>query len=194
MKRPGVTTVILAGGQGTRIGGNKGLQHLNGRPLIAWVLDAVAAQSAEVLISANTEQDLYAQFGCPVVADLTPGFAGPLAGVQSALHYARYDWVVGVPCDTPYLPGYLISRLYTAINSGSTEAVVAVVEGRRQPAVALYRKTVLPKLDNYLSGGGRKVGSWLDTLQVNEVIFNGAGAFLNINSSEELAAANQSPE
>jgi len=96
-----------------------------------------------------------------------------------------------VPCDTPFLPTDLLARLYAAINKASAEAAVAVVEGRRQPTIALYRKNVLPKLDDYLDSGARKVGGWLDTLQVSEVVFDDAAAFININSSEELAAANQ---
>jgi len=189
MMRLPITSVILAGGLGTRIGGDKGLQWLHGRPLIAWVLDVVRNQSDEVLVSANGGRDEYAEFGCPVIADRIPGWAGPLAGLQSALRSAHHDVVVSVPCDTPFLPNDLVARLYAAI--GNAEAAVAVVEGRRQPTVALYRKSVLPKLEAYLKGGERKVAGWLDTLQVSEVVFDKADAFININSLEELAAANQ---
>jgi molybdopterin-guanine dinucleotide biosynthesis protein A len=184
-----ITTVILAGGQGTRIGGDKGLQTLHGRPLIVWVLDAVRSQSDEVLISANDGLDEYADFGCSVIADQMPGRAGPLAGLQSALSCSSHDSVVSVPCDTPFLPKDLVARLYAA--AGNSEAAVAATKGRRHPTIALYRKSVLPKLDAYLNGGGRKVGGWLDTLQVSEVVFDDADAFININTSEELAAANQ---
>ena len=183
-----ITTVILAGGQGTRIGGDKGLRHLHGRPLLAWVLDAVCCQSDEVLLSANDSREEYANFGCPVIADQTSGWAGPLAGLQSALRCARHDWVASVPCDTPFLPDDLIARLSVAV--GEAEAAVAVVEGRRQPTIALYRKNVLPKLDAYLAGGERKVGGWLDTLQVSEVVFDDAAAFININTLEELEGYN----
>jgi len=186
-----ITMVILAGGQGTRIGGDKGLQLLHGRTLIAWVLDAIRNQSDEVLISANGGRDEYAGLGYPVIADQMSGWAGPLAGLQSALRYAHHEWVASVSCDTPFLPKDLIGRLYAAINMAAAEAAVAVVEGRRQPTIALYRKSVLPKLDTYLNGGERKVGAWLDTLQVCEVVFDDADAFININTSEELASANQ---
>jgi len=183
-----ISTVILAGGQGARIGGNKSFRLLRGRPLIAWVRDAVRDQSDEILISANDKRDDYAGFGCTVIADLTPGRAGPLAGLQSALRIARHDRVACVPCDTPFLPKDLIARLEGAI--GDAEAAVAVVGGKRQPAIALYRKSVLPKLDAYLASGERKVGGWLDTLRVNEVVYEDASAFININTLEELAAAN----
>ena len=182
--------MILAGGQGTRIGGEKGLQRLQGRPLLAWVLDAIRHQSDEIMISANAEHNKYAEFGFPVIADHTSGWAGPLAGLQAAMLYARNDLVVSVPCDAPYLPNDLIVRLYRAISIANAEAAVAVVEGKRQPVIALYRRAVLPKLNAYLNEGQRKVGGWLETLQVIDVVFDEAVAFININSSDELVVAN----
>ncbi len=185
-----ITTVILAGGQGTRIGGAKGLQLLRGRTLIEWVLDTVSQQSDEVLINAN-ERDAYVRFGHRIIADQTPGWAGPLAGLQSAMRCARHDWVACVPCDTPFLPDDLIARLFAAASAHATEAAVAVANGRRQPAIALYHRKVLPSLDAYLDSGGRKVADWQSTLHLSEVAFDDADAFININSPEDLTRASQ---
>lgn len=180
-----VTTVILAGGQGSRIGGNKALQSLRGRPLVDWVFDAIRPQSAEVLISANENQTAYVHLGCPVIADLLPDYAGPLAGLQAAMQLASCEWVASVPCDAPFLPRDLIAKLAAAL--GDAEAAVAVVEGRRQPTIALYRKSVLlPKLNAYLATGERKAGGWLATLRVHEAVFDDAAVFTNINTQEEL--------
>lgn len=186
-----ISTVILAGGLGTRIGGAKGLQPLHGRALIDWVLDRVGRQSDEVLINVNGAYDAYTHFGHRIIADRTPGWAGPLAGLQSAMQCARLDWVACVPCDTPFLPDDLLARLFAAVKSDAIEAAVAVVEGRRQPTIALYHKRVLPGLDAYLSAGGRKVSDWQNTLRLNEVIFDNAHAFTNVNSQHELTEANQ---
>ena len=191
--QPAITTVILAGGLGTRIGGAKGLQYLHGRALIDWVLDSVSRQSKEVLINANGVPDAYLCFGYPVIADETPDWPGPLAGLQSALRLARHDWVASVPCDTPFLPDDLIARLYKAVNTSTTmDAAVAVVAGMRQPTIALYRKNVLPKLDAYLNSGGRKVNGWLETLHVSEAVIDDAIACItNINTLDDLAHASQ---
>ena len=190
MITPSITTVIQAGGKGMRIGGNKGLKLLHGKALIDWVLDAIRPQSDEILINANTNKSDYASRGVGVIADLSPEYAGPLAGLQAALHSAQHEWVACVPCDTPFLPGNLITRLRSAITP-TTEAVVAIADDQRQPTIALYRKSVLPKLDAYLDSGARKVGDWLHTLHVSEVVFENAVAFANINSLEELAVANR---
>ena len=186
-----ITTVILAGGLGTRIGGAKGLQHLHGRALIDWVLDAVSKQSEEILLNVNGEQSAYARFGLTIIADETPGWPGPLAGLQSAMRYARHDWVACVPCDTPFLPDDLIARLFAAASTNAAEAAVAVVGGRRQPTIALYHKNILPGLDAYLNSGGRKVKDWQGTLHLSEVVFDNAVAFTNINSPDDLTLVNQ---
>ncbi len=186
---PPITTVLLAGGQGKRMGGDKGLQVLHGRALIAWVKDAVAGQSDEVLLSANDKHEVYAALGCRVIADETPDWAGPLAGLQAAMRQARNELVMSVPCDTPFLSADLIGRLHAAL--GNAQAAVALVAGRRQPAITLYRKDVLPRLDAYLAAGGRKVNDWLSSLELREVEFENADDFANINSQEELANANK---
>jgi molybdopterin-guanine dinucleotide biosynthesis protein A len=183
-----VSIVILAGGLGSRMGGDKAMRDLRGQPLIKWVIDALLPQADEILISANGNQAALAKFGFPVVPDVLPDYAGPLAGLQAGLRHARGALVASVPCDTPNLPDDLIARLYGAL--GDAEGVVAVAAGKRQPAIALYRKDVLPRLEAFLASGLRKVSGWLDTLQIHEVVFEDARAFLNVNSLAELDAMN----
>jgi molybdenum cofactor guanylyltransferase len=188
-----VTTVILAGGRGTRIGGDKGLQTLHGRALISWVLEAVNANSDEVLINANNAQETYTHFGYRVIADQIPDWPGPLAGLQVALSCAHTDYVMTVPCDTPFLPDDLIPRLLDMQSLQASEAAVVVVGGCRQPTIALYKRSVLPKLLAYLGSGGRKVNDWLDSLRLSEVVFDNVADFDNINSVEDLARARKMP-
>ncbi len=184
-----VTTVILAGGQGSRMGGDKALRDLRGLPLIEWVLGAIMPQANEILISANDNLPAFQHLGYPVVSDYVPGYAGPLAGLQAGMQHASGEWVASVPCDTPFLPDDLIARLLTA--ASDMEAAVAVVNGRRQPAIALYHRSVLPRLNAYLDGGERRISGWQDLLRVREAVFDDDEAFLNINSLQDLEAANR---
>ena len=111
-----VTAVILAGGRGQRMGeADKGLQPLRGRSLVRWVLECIDPQVDELLIIANRNLDRYLELGYPVLRDRIPDFAGPLAGLHAGLAAARTDLVIAVPCDTPLLPGELVSRLVTAL-------------------------------------------------------------------------------
>ena len=90
-RTPGVTGVVLAGGLGRRMGGvDKGLQGLDGRPMVAHVIERMLPQVEELLINANQNLDRYAAFGHRVVADSIEGFAGPLAGLERGLATAAH--------------------------------------------------------------------------------------------------------
>ena len=184
----GITGVILAGGQGRRMGSvDKGLRELRGKPMIEWVLERFAPQVDAVLINANQNLDVYARFGHPVVTDEIGGYAGPLAGLQSALRAARHPRVATVPCDSPFLPEDLVARLDTALQAGNAQLAVARTGNQPHPVFCLCRRDVLPHLTGFLAGGGRKIDAWYATLRVVEVAFDDeADAFSNINTPEEL--------
>ena len=188
-----VTTVILAGGLGTRIGGNKGLQSLHSRPLISWVLDAIKPDSKVVVINANDEQGVYATFGCRVISDHLPDWPGPLAGLHAALLCSNTEYVMTVPCDTPFLPDNLLKRLIEAQELNTSEAAVALVGGYRQPTIALYNRNVLAKLEDFLSSGKRKVNDWLESLRLSEVVFDNVEDFENVNTLDDLARVQKLP-
>jgi len=187
-----VTAVILAGGLARRMGNvDKGLQLLEGSPLIGWVLQRLAPQVGEVLINANRNRDVYAAFGHRVVEDRIDGFAGPLAGMHAGLSEAAHELIVFVPCDTPLLPQDLVARLMDPLRNERVDLSVAKTGTQPHPVICLVRKRLLPHLTAYLDGGGRKVDRWYSTLNVTEVAFDDEPhAFRNINTPEELRAAN----
>jgi molybdopterin-guanine dinucleotide biosynthesis protein A len=188
MNRPLITGVILAGGQGRRMGSvDQGLKPLRGKPMAQWVLERFAPQVDEVLINANQNLDTYAQFGCQVVPDEIGGFAGPLAGLHRGLSAATHDLIATVPCDSPFLPLDLIARLYAALEDKQADLAVARTGDQPHPVFCLCRKSVLPGLTAFLESGGRKIDAWYAALQVAEVLFDDeADAFLNINTLKDL--------
>jgi molybdopterin-guanine dinucleotide biosynthesis protein A len=188
-----ITGVILAGGEGRRMGGlDKGLQDLDGEPLVRRVLTRLAPQVGTVLISANRNLSHYAELGCLVLPDRITGFAGPLAGLHAALSQAITPLILTVPCDSPFLPADLVQRLHAALAAGNAELAVARTADRVHRAFCLTRRQLLPKLDAFLLSGGRKVGLWHATLNVVEVAFGDeSAAFDNINTPEELESHHQ---
>ncbi len=189
-----ITGVILAGGQGRRMGGvDKGLRELRGKPMVAWVLERLVPQVDEVLINANQNLDVYARFGRRVVADQIGGYAGPLAGLHCGLSAASHPLVATAPCDSPFLPADLVARLQTALETQQAHIAVAKTGAQAHPVFCLCRREVLPHLTRFLADGGRKIDAWYATLRVIEVAFDDeAEAFSNINTREELAAFEQS--
>ena len=194
MKAPEITGVILAGGRGQRMGGvDKGLQDLDGRPLVQWVLDRLAPQVDSVVINANQNLARYAEFGCTVLPDGIPDFAGPLAGLHAALSQATTPLLLTVPCDSPFLPDDLAQRLRAALDAQGAELAVARTGDQVHRAFCLTRRGPLPKLEAFLASGERKVGLWHASLKLAEVAFDDeADGFSNINTLEDLAAARSS--
>lgn len=185
---PDVTGVILAGGQGRRMGGvDKGLKRLRDRPMVQWVIERFAPQVSELLINANQNVEAYGAFGYRVIPDEIAGFAGPLAGLHRGLSAASHDWVVTCPCDSPFLPRDLVARLYRAASDADAELAVARTGDQPHPVFALCRRSVLPGLTRFLESGGRKIDAWYAALRVVEVRFDDqSAAFSNINTADEL--------
>jgi molybdenum cofactor guanylyltransferase len=184
-----VTGIVLAGGKGTRMGGvDKGLQPLRGKPMAAWAIARLRPQVDEVVISANQNLEVYRAFGYRVVSDEVGGFAGPLAGLHAGLKAATYPLVATVPCDSPFLPGDLVSRLSSALQT--SDLAVARTGAQPHPVFALMKREVRESLEAFLASGGRKIDAWYADLDVIEVPFDDeADAFRNINTLEELKGA-----
>lgn len=189
------TGVILAGGQGRRMGGiDKGLMLLHGTPLVALVLERFAPQVDEILINANQNLEAYGRFGHRVIPDEIGGYAGPLAGLQRGLAAASHPLVVTAPCDSPFLPGDLVVRLRAALDATQSQLAVAKTGNQPHPVFCLCRREVLPNLNAFLTAGGRKIDAWYASLRVIEVAFDDQPqAFNNINTIEDLRAAESAP-
>jgi len=188
MSRPSVTGLVLAGGQGRRMGGvDKGLQLLEGRPLVAWVLERLGSQVEEILISANQNLEQYEALGQRVLPDAVGGFAGPLAGLERGLAVARHDLVVTAPCDSPFLPADLVARLHAGLAQAQAELAVARTGAQPHPVFCLCERRLHADLYAYLTAGGRKIDAWYARLRVTEIAFDDVPeAFSNINTRAEL--------
>ncbi len=174
-------------------GVDKGLVQLLQKPLIAHVIARLAPQVDEIIINANREINQYEALGYRVLQDETTlagieKFAGPLAGIQLGLKYAKHDYLLCVPCDTPLLPADLVQRLQTALLAQQADIAVATSDDNVHPVCCLCKKSVLPSLDNYLKQDGRKVSTWQKSQHYIEVDFSDyIDTFENLNTPEDLA-------
>jgi molybdenum cofactor guanylyltransferase len=183
-----VAAVILAGGQGLRMGGaDKGVLNYQGHPLIEWSLAALAPQVDQLVISANRNLDAYAAYGYRVLPDTLPGYPGPLAGVLAALDAVLADWLLVVPCDTPHLPADLALRLLGAAQVESVPLAVAADAGRVHYSCFIVRTDQRDNLAAYLARGERAVRHWQAGLASTSVRFD-ADCFANINQPRDLQA------
>jgi len=184
-----ITGVVLAGGEGSRMDGqDKGLIEWQGRAFTQYVLDILESRLDSILISANRNLPAYRQFGYPVIADEIENFAGPLAGMLSAMHHTKTPYILTVPCDVPHVTGALIERFCAAyaMNSGHM-AYVAVTADGMQPVFALLNVGLAGDLEQFLAGGARKTSEWMQHIDAIEVDFSDlSDVFSNINTAQEF--------
>jgi len=194
-QKRGITGLVLAGGQGRRMGNvDKGLVLLQGQPMVRHVIDRLVAQVDEVLINANRNIAEYEALGYPVIRDHLDGFAGPLAGLHAGLMRAEHPLIATVPCDSPFLPLDLVARLARDLQAQQADLAVARTMDQPHPVFALVRRSLLPHLARFLDTGGRKIDAWYASLKAVEVAFDDeAEAFRNINTAEELRQAAVAP-
>ncbi|MEW8693351.1 MAG: molybdenum cofactor guanylyltransferase MobA [Candidatus Thiodiazotropha endolucinida] len=185
--QPAVTAVILAGGRGRRMGGeDKGLIELNGRPLVQHVISAIQPQVATILINANRNQERYAAFGYPVIADSLLDYQGPLAGFIAAMQAVETEDMLTLPCDGPLVPPDLVERLYEARQSAGADIAVAHDGDRLQPVYALIPKRLADSLQRYLDRGDRKIDLWYEEHRVAHADFSDIPrTFINVNTLQE---------
>lgn len=191
LKTDRVSAIVLAGGRARRMGGaDKGWLDLAGRPLVARVLDRLAGQAGEVIISANRHLERYAALGWPVVPDPADDFPGPLAGIAAAGREAQGEWLLVVPCDTPFLPEDLAPRMLAEARTQDTRLVRAADHQQTHYAIMLFRRELLPDLADYLASGERRVQSWQARHHPADVVFTDPPhAFMNLNSPEDVSRA-----
>ncbi len=185
-----LTGMILAGGEGRRMGGrDKGLEPFAGLPLVGHVVKRLEGQVAELLINANRNADAYRFFADRVIADLVMdgaegGFKGPLMGIYSGLRAAKTPWLLVAPCDSPALPDDLVARMVQGI--GQHDIAVAFDGERLHPVVALLRTSLADDLATTLAEGERKIDRWYarhDWCRVD--MSDCPDAFANLNTEEE---------
>jgi molybdenum cofactor guanylyltransferase len=202
IEREDITGVVLAGGQGQRMGGaDKGWLMLDDEPLVAHALRRLGPQVGSLLISANRELDRYRALGHAVVSDdeETP-FIGPLAGVLAATRVCATPWLVTVPCDSPRLPSDLVARLGAAVLRTDPTAFVATVTTPNaaghstQPVFCLLHRSMETSLAAYLASGRRSMQGWLTQMQALAVPFDDGSVFANLNTVQELEQAQSSPK
>jgi molybdenum cofactor guanylyltransferase len=145
---------VLAGGAGSRIGGQKASQLLGGKALVTWAAGALESCAGLAVVGDPKAADLT---GAVSLTDPVGAPNGPLSGVLAALIWAQSlnaEFLVTVPCDTPFLPSNCAKRLIEAAHENTAPVACARSEAGLEPLVAAWRvDVILPLLDKALSAG-----------------------------------------
>ena len=184
-----LAVVILAGGEGSRIGGGKPLRLLGGDRLIDYALKRSEQWSDRIAIAVRDRVQVE-PVGARLIQD--DDVAGPLGGLISGLRFARdcgAVFLLIIPADMPFLPPDLPSRLRKVI--GDHGSALAQSGGHLHPVCSLWKVRVLPDAQAYASSGRRSLKG------LARSVGYGIGAwpavpmdpFYNINTSADLAEA-----
>lgn len=133
----GISGIILSGGKSTRMGQDKGLIELNGKPMIQHVIDHIDPICEEVLISAN--DNAYERFGYPVYPDEINDI-GPAGGIISCLKHSTNEKNIIISCDLPYASTHFLRNLLGL--SGDYQITIPKSGPYHQPLCAIYSKEV----------------------------------------------------
>lgn len=190
-----IVGLVLAGGRSSRFGREKAMAHVAGRPMIAWVLDVLKPDCAEVAISAKagTEAaDFADRMGYVTLPDEGADPQGPLAGVRAGLAWARAegaDALATAPCDTPFLPAGLVANLVRGWTLGDGARVATSPNGM-EPLCALWPAAALELIGETLAAGRHPpIRQVLERLRAVAVAFSDPTAFANLNTPLDYAAA-----
>lgn len=188
-----VSVAILVGGQSTRMGRNKALVEVGGRPVIERIVERVRSLGDELILISNTPE-LYQHLGLPAFPDVLPG-KGPLGGLYTALTYARRDDTLVVSCDQPFLNVNLLRYLIDQ-REGYDVVVPLNRDNYPQSMHAVYSKVCLTPIRERLDADRLKVIGFFPDVRVREVAGEEIDqfdperhSFVNVNTPQDLAEA-----
>lgn len=189
-----IATAILAGGEGIRIGGAKPDRMLQSRTLLDWALANARCQADRIAVCVREAPRAGALPDDVAVLLDPPALAGPIAGLASALDWAcalGAEWLVTLPCDTPFAPRDLAKRLTGAAAKSGAACAVASSEGVLHPACALWRPQLTGALGDYLATGRRSLIGFAEQARCATAGWpnNPYDPFFNVNAPEDLLAA-----
>lgn len=186
-----VTGIILAGGKSSRMGTDKGLQELCGKPLISYTIKVLSEMCDTIIIS--TSSDAYQSFGYKTVADEIPGI-GPMGGIYSALKQSMTEKNLVLSCDLPLVSVELLS--YILKNSDGYQVAVPWEGGQHyEPLCGFYSLSILKKMNEFIRNGNYKLPDLYEEIRINKIIINSelefynGNLFFNVNSQKELSIA-----
>ena len=192
-----ITSIVLAGGTGTRLGKNKLLEVVGGRPLLQRVIDSLTPVSRQILVVTGQGQTRpgfqVAQTTILVIPDVYPQ-KGPLSGIYTGLSASETRHSLVVAADMPFLNSGLLQHLSSS--STGYDVIMPRINGLIQPLHAVYSRRCLPAIHEQLQRSQLQVRVFLDRIRVRYIEeaeidrFDPRRlSFFNVNTPDDLEEA-----
>jgi len=173
------TAIVLAGGHSRRMGTDKSMLPIDGRPMIEHICRQLRGTFARVLISANDTKK-FSFLGLDIIPDRVPD-QGPLMAVASALEASNSELNLIVGCDVPRIRLPVVRRMLA--EAEKADIVVPVTgDGNKQPLFAVYRRSIRGSMNEVLESGGRRISHVYDSCRVRFMDLDDQSWFANLNT------------
>lgn len=184
-----LTALILAGGKSSRMGQDKALIAIEGKPMLYRICQIARQCSSQVYV-VTPWPDKYQQIipeGCNFIIEKSSD--GPLVALSQALREVRTDWVLVLACDLPNLAVGILNKWAANLINASQEIIAFLPRDERgwHPLCGFYNSSCLLQLQNYLKAGGRSFQGWLAEHPVQELPLEDGKILFNCNTPEDLA-------
>ncbi|MGH0601384.1 molybdenum cofactor guanylyltransferase [Bacillus mycoides] len=190
-----IAGIVLAGGQSSRFGEPKALVIWKGTTFVEHIVQVMESILQDVVVISHTDikERVEQLVQVPVIEDMSHYKGnGPLAGIVSGMEYIDSDWYIIMPCDAPNVSNEWITILLEQ-TSNEYDAIVPIIEGRKQPLLAAYHKRVKGKIDKLLQEEKRSMGQLLSQCNVKYIAGEDVQAnvdwFINVNTKAEYVQA-----
>lgn len=192
------SAVVLAGGEGRRMGAEKASVMLCGRPLIEHVIERIFDAVDEVIVVVRDDSQARrlegAVSGCRVAIDRAQG-VGPLAGIQAGMDAARGRYAFAAGCDMPFINPDVIERLFSIADGH--DGAVPLLDGLLERLHAVYLARRLEEACRIaIARGERRISAPLSGLDIKFVdagtfraVDPGLLSFFNVNTLDDLRRA-----
>ena len=191
---PGASAVVLVGGKSSRMGSAKVFLRFDDEPILVHIVRTLSRLFSEIIVVAAPDQELPSS-PVMVVRDQV-AHQGPVGGLCYGLKATGTDFSFVTSCDVAFLNPELISYLLSRISEG--DVVVPHWQQRPQPLHAVYRRSVLPLLEDQLARGQLRPVYLFDRVRTCRVgedeirRFDPDGlSFLNMNTPEDYQEASR---
>lgn len=176
---------VLTGGASRRMGSDKALLPVGGRPMAQRAVAALVGAAAEPVVVVGGDARALAEEGLTTVADRWPG-EGPLGGIITALGAIDRPLVAVLACDLVDPSSAAVAAVADAL--GDADVAVPVVEGREQWLHAVWRRATRPVLEAAFDRGERAPRRAVAGLRVARLVDGDPAWFRDADRPEDLPA------
>ncbi len=155
----GFSCIILAGGDSKRLGADKALIEVGGKPIILRVCESVEPIVDEIIVVVRSREkaeeysSILGGIGCRYAIDLFE-YRSPLVGAMSGFREAKHEHAVLLPCDAPFVSPDVVTLLMEMAPS-FTAVIPRWPNGYVEPLHAVYKTRAAAKASAEALGEGK---------------------------------------